>query len=368
MSLIEDKPNRIIQIWFTAIILLFIMIILFGIERGLNEKSEAKRIHSERIESGKFEENKTKPNWDKELLEASNPIEVQVGIYVERIIELSLPDTSWVADFYIWFRWKDKQYLPGSSFQVIDGEIVKKEMINQDMASNPYYQLYRVKAKMTKFFNTSRFPRDDHLLTINIEDSKNQIYSQQYTPDTKDSAVSSRVRLHGYEVYASKLVQKYHSYKTHRGEVIYADTDKAQETFSQLIYGIWIKRPGWGNYIKMFEGLFAAVAVAMLTFFIRTTTTNRISLGVGAFFASVAATYVATRSLPNTGILTLTDVITGIAMLNVFLVIWHTIIATRLYELHQDEQMVHRFDMYGFIVFSIGFVLSNIALALSASI
>ncbi|MDH5183306.1 MAG: hypothetical protein OEX12_05390 [Gammaproteobacteria bacterium] len=64
----------------------------------------------------------------------------------------------------------------------------------------------------------------------------------------------------------------------------------------------------------------------------------RFSLRVGAFFASLAATYVASRNIPNIGILTITDVITGIAMPTIFLVIWHTIIATRLHELHRDDQ------------------------------
>lgn len=365
MSMIVDNPEKIIRVWFLAVFLIYATISAFGIERGIHEKNLSKQLHAERLTQGLFENGKTRATWDKELLAQSNPIKVTSGIYVERIIDLSLTNASWIADFYVWFRWEDKQIQPGSSFQVVDGEILKKERVDRDLNNFPYYELYRVKAKMTKFFNTTRFPRDDHLLTIKIEDKVNQIYSQEFIPDVEGSAVSSRVKLHGYKVYNDKLVQKYHSYKTSRGEATYAD--KVQETYSQLIYGIWIKRPGWGNYIKMFEGLFAAVAVGMLSFFLRTTTTNRISLGVGAFFASVAANYVASRNLPNIGILTITDVITGVAMVTIFLVIWHTIIATRLYELHKNDHMVHRFDMYGFIIFLSGFVFANIALVVSAS-
>lgn len=367
MSLIERNPAAIVRIWFLAVIMIYATISFIGIERGASARHAAEKLHDDRIAADRFEAEKTRPVVDEKKLAQLDPVKVKTGIYIERIIELSLPDASWMVDFYIWFHWSDGQVNPGKNFQVVDGEIIEKpELVKQSQQGDIHYQLYRVKAKMTKFFNTSRFPRDDHLLTIKIEDRENHIYSLRYEPDTENTAYSSRVRLHGYEIYKDRLVAKPHSYKTSRGDS--SSAVQQQDTFSQLIYGIWIKRPGWGNYTKMFEGLFAAVAVGMLSFFIRTTTTNRISLGVGSFFASVAANYVASRNLPNIGILTLTDVITGLAMMTIFLVIWHTIIATRLYELHKDERMVHRFDMYGFAIFLTGFVVSNLALAISASI
>lgn len=365
MSLIERKPDKTIRIWFAAIIIIYAIIAIVGVKQGLHQKKIADVKHDERISTDKYESGKTRAVWDAERLATSKPIKVESGIYVERIIDLSITDASWIADFYIWFRWTDKRVNPGKSFQVVNGEILKREKVDTDLKSNPYYALYRVKAKITKFFNPARYPRDDHLLTINIEDKKNQIYRMQYVPDTAGSAVSSRVKLHGYKIYNLRLTQKFHSYKTSRGEIKKAADN--QDTFSQLIYGIWIKRPGWGNFVKMFEGLFSAVAVALLSFFIRTTTTNRISLGVGAFFAAVAATYVASRNLPNIGILTLTDVITGVAMMTVFLIIWHTIIATRLYELHKQDVMVQKFDIFGFMIFFACFIGANAALVLAAS-
>lgn len=367
MSLIERNPAVIVRIWFVAVIFLYTTISFIGIEIGTSAKHTAEQLHNDRIAPDRFDTEKTQPVVDKEKLVQFDPVKVKSGIYIERIIDLSLPDASWVVDFYIWFHWSGTDVSPGDNFHVVDGEIIKPpELVKQTHDEDVHYELYRVKAKMTKFFNTSRFPRDDHLLTIKIEDKKNYIYRLRYQPDSDNTTYSSRVSLHGYEIYKHRLEEKPHSYKTSRGDSNSSELN--QDTYSQLIYGIWIKRPGWGNYTKMFEGLFAAVAVGMLSFFLRTTTTNRISLGVGSFFASVAANYVASRNLPNIGILTLTDVITGLAMMTIFLVIWHTIIATRLFEIHKNDQMVHKFDMYGFVIFLTGFVASNLALAVSASI
>lgn len=366
MSFIEREPREIIRIWLGVVIVFYTCVAVVGIEQGLSQKDLAKEKHKERISQHKTERGKTKPVWDEARLAQSNPVKVDSGIYIDRITDLSIPDAHWVVDFYIWFRWADNRVSPWDTLQIVDGEVLKYERVELDIDAKPYYALYRVKAIITKFFNATRYPRDNHLLTIRIEDRKHQVYQMQYTPDEKDSAVSSRVKLHGYEIYNETLTQKFHSYKTSRGKV--HDSRVGQDTYSQLIYAIAIKRAGWGNYVKMFEGLFAAVAVSLLSFFVRTTTTNRISLGVGAFFASVAATYVASRNLPSIGVLTLTDVITGLAMVTILLVIWHTIIATRLFDLHKDEGMVHRFDMLGFVIFFSCFVATNFALALSASI
>lgn len=337
-----------------------------GIQRGLESKEIAANRHAERIDPNKAEKGKTKAHWDEKLLAKSKPIEVTSGIYIDRITELSLPNAFWEVDFYIWFNWKGKITSPGKTFQIINGEIIKRELVNEETKKDRHHKLYRVKAKITKFFNTQRFPRDDHLLTINIEDKERQIYKLIYKPDSAGSAVSSRVKLPGYKIYKKELKQKFHSYKTKRGN--HFRKNNALDTHSMLIYGVWIKRPDWGSYINMFEGLYAAVAVAMLSFFIPTTTTNRLSLGVGAFFASVAATYVATRNLPNTGTLTLTDIITGLSMLTIFLVLWHSIIATHLHEAHKDRNMTLKFNLHGFIIFFICYVITNAALAISSSI
>src|SRR5262249_20664445 len=42
---------------------------------------------------------------DADLPEGATPLPITAGIYVDRISELSIPDSSWTAEFYVWFRW-----------------------------------------------------------------------------------------------------------------------------------------------------------------------------------------------------------------------------------------------------------------------
>ena len=78
--------------------------------------------------------------------------------------------------------------------------------------------------------------RDDHLLTLRIEDAAHEIHTQIYIPDQDGSALSSRVKIPGYAIKRTDIVEKKHSYKTRRGDPRFANDDQA--TYSQLIYGI----------------------------------------------------------------------------------------------------------------------------------
>ena len=64
---------------------------------------------------------------DLTLPPGANPAQVHVGLYVDRIAELSVKDASWTVDSYVWFRWRGDGIQPGNGFQIIDGWIESRE-------------------------------------------------------------------------------------------------------------------------------------------------------------------------------------------------------------------------------------------------
>jgi hypothetical protein len=298
---------------------------------------------------------------------------VHVGIYVDRIMELSTRSNQWTVDFYVWFRWTDPDLSPGQEFQVIDGEVTSRTLLKRSPPSNAdpaadqqYYELYRVTATITKFFNLSRFPWDDHLLAIAVEDAKHPMQRLEYVADSAQSRVSSRVEIPGYdhEYRAEFVLVKPHSYKTARGDPSLASDHVA--THSQLRLCIFIRRAGWGFYFKMFQGLFAAVAIALLTFFVKPNYTPRFSVGVGAFFAAVAAGYITARQLPNTEIVTLRDIVIGVGLLTIFLTLVHSAMALFLWERRKMEEYSHRMDNVMFCIFLVAYAVINTMLPIVA--
>jgi hypothetical protein len=131
--------------------------------------------------------------------------------------------------------------------------------------------------------------------------------------------------------------------------------------------GLWLQEQDWGFYFKMFAALFAAVAVALTTFFLKPTYGSRFGIGVGALFAAVASTYVNSQLVPNTGVITLADMVNLVGIVTIGLTILQSTISVYLYDTKGKEALSRLFDGVSFAIFLVAYVLINLALPLAAT-
>lgn len=294
----------------------------------------------------------------------ATPHKVTVGMYLDGISSISILDSSWDPVFYIWFRWKDNDINPGENFQVVDGKIEEKNKISEQIVNGEHYAMYFVRAHITKFFTTLRFPVDDHLLTLAIEDENLLWKDLEYVPDVENSNISSRVKIPGYIVYKTDLVMKPHSYSTNFGDT---EIDANKITYSQLIYGIWNARPGVGPYLKIFVGLFAAILVAMLSFFIKPVHVDpRFGLSVGGFFGAVANMLLGASLVPESGTLTLMDMVNGMGILIIFITLIQSITSLYIYDTLQNIKLSKLLDVISFIILMTGAIIINVLIPFMA--
>ena len=226
--------------WLVLISVAYASVTLYMVDRLAEIKENAAIRHRARLDPTMVEVGRTPP----EQAATNMGIEpkwrkVKAGMYVDRVSEFSTRDSRWGLDFYIWFVWSGDGIEPGETFHIIEGEITDKRLQARHDDGGEHYALYRVGAKITKNFSTARFPRDDHLLTIRIEDATHYNFDLEYIPDAEGSELSSRAKITGYEPYSVKLVAKDHSYKTPRGDLRLPPSYKA--TYSQLVFGIGIE-------------------------------------------------------------------------------------------------------------------------------
>lgn len=367
MGVFESKGRSIAAIWLFVLVVFYVIAGYLASSQLYADKIESLQRHEERLDPNKTEQGRTQVDFSELNGSDSNDYEkVYVGIYADRILDISTKATSWTVDFYVWFRWRDDKLDPGETFQIINGEIQSKSKIEETVENGLHYTLYRVTARMSKFFNVVRYPHDNHLLTIRIEDADHHWDRLRYLTDENGAEYSSRVEVPGYRLQHAEIISKPHAYKTSRGDPRLPVDYKA--TYSQVIYGIKIDRPDWGLYFKLFQGLFASVAIALLAFVFSPLSSERISLGVGAFFASVASSYVNLSELPGIGMVTLIDMANGLAMVTIFLSIFGSIISSRIAKGEGQLETAERFDRVMLALFVVGFASVNAVMALSAAI
>lgn len=362
---VSAEQRTVFVIWAMFIIGFYLVAGYIASDNLHADKVESEARHQERIDPDKTELGKTAPNYQRLNGEENNSEQVKIGVYVDRIETISTKETLWTVDFYLWFNWQGDKVDPGETFHVVDGEILSKELVRSSSSGNSHYELYRIAAQISKSFNIMRYPLDHHQLTIRVEENNLQWEELQYVPDVDGTTYSSRVNIPGYVVYRSDLVNKPHAYKSSRGDPNSPEAHKA--VYTQLTYALSIKRPDWGLYFKMFQGLFAAVSIALLAFLLAPASGDRIGLGVGAFFAAVANSYINLAELPGIGRVTLTDMVNGLGMITILLTVFASIISSHLAETKGDIKTACAFDRISLVVFAVSFIAVNVAIAISAA-
>lgn len=292
---------------------------------------------------------------------------VEVGYYVERIPELVVREASWTVEFDVWFRWRGEKLSPASGLIVVEGTIESKEKLAEFHMDESHYERYRIIAKISKPFPAARVPLDSHLLLIAVENGELPREKFLFAPDIESCGVSSRVSITGYNIKRWQVLEKAHSYQTTRGDPRLPNGTKS--TFSQFRMGIEIKRASWGLYLKLFQALHIAVAIAFLACFIKPTDVDpRFGLGVGALFAAVANSYVISSLVPDTGDFSLADVVNGLGILTIMVTLVESTMSLYLYDRCGETELSARLDRVSFKILVAGFAVVNVVLFAAAAL
>jgi len=354
------KPRGLgsLKWWIVGVILIFLILGSFLVEVGYENKQSSIKKHIERITYNQTESGLTAEDFN--LPANSTPTKVITGIYVDRVKELSLSDSTWTVDFYIWFKWNGSDVNPGENFQIIDGEVDndKKELVDEYTNGNEHYQIYYITAKITKFFDVLRFPVDSHVLTIEVEDKKTERPDLIYVVDNA-SNVNSKVQIHGYQIVNMTLVEKPHLYLSNFGD---PRIEQGPTSYSQLRAGIEISRPDLGFYFRIFIGLFVAVAAALLAILIKPCDPEpRFGLQAGGLFVAIANTIITSDLIPKTGIMTLADMVNDLGLFLILVAILESIISLYLYRTHGKKELprIKIFDRVSFIALALIYLIVN---------
>lgn len=294
------------------------------------------------------------------------PVEVETGLYLNQIPSFSMRDSLWMADFYIWFSWQGAAQDPGETFSIVDSTILSREKIAESHQGDMHYTRYHVTAQIYKYFDVSRFPFSETILTIPILDAGRPVYALNFTPDEENSGLSSRVDiLEGVDptsfITLVKLLTFDHAFND---PALPPGYKPAHSTF---IYALWVSSPGLRYYLKLFLAVLVSGLIAIAVFFIKPTDVDpRFGLGVGALFAASATAYVISSAMPPSGGLVLADMVSVVSIMVIYLSVLESILSLYLYDIKGRPVVSRLLDKLMFVIFLVGFLAVNIAIPLAA--
>lgn len=233
------------------------------------------------------------------------PAKVTAGIYVNQIYAINLKENKLSVDFYVWFRYSDDSINPLDSFELVNGRIESKSGIVKKKIKGTNYTACRVVATINKFWDVSKYPLDQHVLSIELEDSENDDTRVVFLSDSENAGINPDAQVRGWLIARVRSGVTTKSYETNYGDISLPINNRS--SFSRYTFDTEVIRPGYGQFFKLFALMFLAVFVAFLAFFVQPSAGPRFGLGTGALFAAAANSFVVGSSLPESNGPTLAD-------------------------------------------------------------
>ena len=362
---ITPESRRLVMLWAVSVLLLYAIAGATGV-RSL----EAYRADIEKYRQAWMEGPTTQPGAPAPLVqvEPGKPtVNVVVGVFVHHIEGGlgGIKESTWNTDFDVWFRWTGEGIEPGENFQVVNGTIEAKEKEETHVAGNERYERYRVKVRLAKFFDVSRFPWSKGVLSIQLEDGREAAGRLQYVADEKGSGLSPIGIPQGMVITDTLARVLLHNYGSGFGDPQLSPG--ATQVHSRFVFGIFGSLSSLPIYIRMFQALFASVAAALIALFIKPIHVDpRFGLGVGALFAATANNISVGEIVPYTDQLTLTTMINALGLTTIFLSLLQSTISLYLFDTRGREKLSRFFDRVSFVVVLLGFVATNLILPIVA--
>jgi hypothetical protein len=281
--------------------------------------------------------------------------EVQAGAYVLRLRNVSPRDGLFEVDAWLWFRWDGDDIRPDLSFEFANGIINDRteSQVERDLDKN--YATMRVQATIFHDFDVRRYPMDNHVIELQIEDRLWDESTLVYVADTEATALDPLVAVPGWATTLVTPSAAGHTYATSYG---LRSADGEFATYSRLSIPISLERTSYSVLFKSFWVSFLAVVLGLLAFLVKADDLDaRFGMGVGSIFAASANAFILADTLPATNFITLAEQINLIAVGVIFSTVFISIWSLRLRYAGRDDASV-RLDLWALFTFAAVFLVA----------
>jgi len=271
----------------------------------------------------------------------TGPEVVQIGTFVNQILSVDLPDYTFMADFYIWFKWKGN-IDPTLTFDYVNG-VNEWGQKSKPSYEEPVvtldgfkYQGFHVQGSFVQDLDFHKYPDADYELQIAVEDSKYDSSELVYAiSDGTGISPSLQQVLAGWTVENPTAKVTTASYSTNYGFPGAATpTQNSLATFSVDI----VRREG-ARLIKAIIPIAIIMAITLLCFALFAEQIDaRLALTITALISAVLLHDDATSELPPLGYFVTMDKIYLLSYAVIFLTLFESVLVFRMNAAGKETQ------------------------------
>lgn len=293
------------------------------------------------------------------------PTRVVIGAYINDIKEVDLASNSYSVDMYIWLRWDNPDIDPSLTIEAMnprDAWMTAKRQNEQPLKleDGSYYNTIRYLGMFSSKLNVSKYPFDEQVLSMILEDSQLSIRDLEFVADQAGSMINPDLLLPGWT--AKPLIVRIENkpYPTSWG-IDEPNTD----IYSRVYVEVPVARPVISSAIKLFFPLLIVLAMGVFVFFLRPRMVeSKIALASTVLLTLVALQFTTMSALPAVSYLTMVEFIYAVSFVFTLYVLIVSLITAWSSRDPESIEAV-QYDRRAAIVGLVGYVL---ALALTLGV
>ncbi len=243
---------------------------------------------------------------------------VYAGVDIIEIRGIDQKESTYTADFYLWFRYipndEDKNFQPENIVFTNAEEIISTDEINSETTSDgSVYTTLRVSGKFKNQFNFAAYPFDQHDLTIQFRNQNATATFIQYVTDRPGMRYANDEKLLGHWVENDSFVSLYgwKPFSAHVDQNLFKTTstlgnpknfdDTVATSFSLFDVHLLVERNSLEFIIKSLLPLFLTLILAYITFYLPLGHSERIGVGSTALLTTAFFHFNLASALPEIG-------------------------------------------------------------------
>jgi hypothetical protein len=290
------------------------------------------------------------------------------GIFVVSLHDLDTVDGTFGVDYWVWSVYPEGRRNPLESMAFRNAEQVDERLPLTEASGERLWSQRKIRAIVQQDWDLSNFPFDRHVLEIEMEEGFDTAATLTYRPDTANSGYNEEIEIPGWRITDFRLTERTVDYPSDFGDPALSE---GESSYSRLVASMEIQRQNTTVFFRLISAACVAMGIALLTFLMLPTDvgvfTARMTLLVGALFATVISMQFGEQTLGATQRINLVDKLHILTLIYIFVAAALTLISRKLCASEETER-ARRGDRISLQVFGSSFVLITGALIAVASI
>lgn len=290
----------------------------------------------------------------------AQPDTVKMGVFLNDIYDINLSEQSFSAQFWVWFNYRNPELKPLETLEITNAKSLENSLDFTEQKEGIVWAGRKVDAVIKKDWDIRRFPFDEQVMRIELEESGQDIGVLVYEADRSNTKLDTSLTLSNWTIERFELSAGAKKYDTTYGDPTLSEGSE----YARATLSIFIRRQSWGLFFSLFTGLYVAFFISSLVFFIDPIEVDpRFGLSVGGLFAAVGNKYIVDSILPQSTTFTLVDKLHILTYIFLLLNIVLSVISLRIWKSGKEITSA-RFDRRAYFAIVASYLVINVGLIL----